>query len=178
MTSSYLEKIAEFHRGALFVISLAPSWGVTKLFNILFKDVEQKNLVMPLVVVAFGIVAFFILYLVDFISGIVASKKNKVEITSSKIFESFWKFFGVVILMLCMTIFCFLFIALNLGAFYKTFLYLTVAINIMICLYEFASIGKNIKQIYGEKPKYFIIFENIAIAIEEGLIKKLKKLFE
>jgi len=55
----YLEKIAEFNNGSLFVIALAPSFGITKLFNIIFEGVDNKELIMPLVVVAFGIFAFF-----------------------------------------------------------------------------------------------------------------------
>jgi hypothetical protein len=175
--ATYLEKILDFHNGSLFVIALAPSWGISQLFNLIFEGVEQKDLIMPLVVVALGIFAFFILYLVDFILGISASRKKEIEITASKLWESFWKFFGVIILMFSMVIFCFLFIALNLEGFYNTFLYLTIAINIMICLYEFASIGKHLETLYGKKPKYFTFFESISKTVEDGIIKKLQKLF-
>jgi hypothetical protein len=177
-SNNYLEKILDFHNGALLVMALAPSWGITKLFNIIFKGVENKELIMPLVVVAFGIFAFFILYAVDFILGISASRKNNIPITGDKLCKSFWKFFCVIILMLCLTIFCFLFIALNLNDLYKLFLYLTVAINIMICLYEFGSIGRNLETIYKEKPKYFTLFDNISKTIEKGITNKLQKLFK
>jgi hypothetical protein len=178
LNNNYLEKILDFHNGALVVIALAPSWGITQLFEIIFDGVKKKQLIMPLVVVAFGIFAFFSLYLVDFILGVTASRKQEIEITASKLWESFWKFFGVIILMFSMVIFCFLFIALNLTSFYRTFLYITVAINIMICLYEFASIGRHLKIIYGKKPTYFTFFENVSKTIENGIIKKLQKLFD
>jgi len=176
-SSTYLEKILEFDKGALFVIALAPSWGITQLFNLIFEGVEQKELIMPLVVVALGIFAFFILYLADFWLGIKAARKQSIEINNNRLWESFWKFFGVLILMFCMTIFCFLFIALNLTTFYSTFLYLTIAINIMVCLYEFQSIGKNLEILYNKKPKYFTFFENISRTVEDGIIKKIQKLF-
>ena len=176
-TNTYLEKILEFYNGALFVIAIAPSWGLTQLYNLIFEGVEQKDLIMPLVVAALGIFAFFILYIVDFILGINASRKKEIEITGSRLWESFWKFFGVIILMFCMVIFCFLFISLKLTGFYRTFLYLTIAINIMICLYEFASIGKHLETLYGKKPKYFTFFENISRTVEDGIIKKIQKLF-
>jgi hypothetical protein len=173
----YLEKIAEFNNGSLFVIALAPSFGITKLFNIIFEGVDNKELIMPLVVVAFGIFAFFFLYLVDFFLGISASRKQEIEITSSRIWESFWKCFAVVILMFCMLIFCFLFIALNLDSFYKIFLYLMVVFSIIFCLYEFSSIGNNLETIYGKKPKLFTFFEIISRTVENGIINKIQKLF-
>ena len=175
--NTYLEKILEFHNGALFVIAIAPSYGISQIFNLIFEGVEKKDLIMPLVVVALGIFAFFVLYLVDFILGINASRKKEIEITGSRLWESFWKFFGVIILMFSMVIFCFLFIALNLEGFYRTFLYLTIAINIMICLYEFASIGRHLETLYGKKPNYFAFFESISKTVEDGIIKKLQKLF-
>ena len=173
----YLEKIAEFNNGSLFVIALAPSFGITKLFNIIFEGVDNKELIMPLVVVAFGTFAFFILYSVDFFLGISASRKQEIEITSSRIWESFWKCFAVVILMFCMLIFCFLFIALNLDSFYKIFLYLMVVFSIIFCLYEFSSIGNNLETIYGKKPKLFTFFEIISRTVENGIINKIQKLF-
>jgi len=173
----YLEKIAEFNNGSLFVIALAPSFGITKLFNIIFEGVDNKELIMPLVVVAFGTFAFFILYSVDFFLGISASRKQEIEITSSRIWESFWKCFAVVILMFCMLIFCFLFIALNLDLFYKIFLYLMVVFSIIFCLYEFSSIGNNLETIYGKKPKLFTFFEIISRTVENGIINKIQKLF-
>jgi hypothetical protein len=177
MNNTYLIKTLDFHNGALFVISLAPSYGVTRLFNLIFEGVEQKELIMPLVVVAFGIFAFFIVYLADLRLGIKAARKEGIDITNIKLWESFWKFFGVIILMFCMTIFCFLFIALNLDTIYKMFLYLTVAFNIMLCLYEFASIGRNLEILYEKKPKYFILLDTISKTVEAGITNKLKKLF-
>jgi hypothetical protein len=177
MNNSYLIKTLDFHSGALLLISLAPSWGITKLFNLIFEGVEQKELIMPLVVVALGIFAFFIVYMVDFTLGISASRKKEIEITSSKFWESFWKFFSVTMLMFCMVIFCFLFIALDLITFYKTFLYLTVVFNIILCLYEFQSIGKNLEIIYGKKPRFFTFFENVSRIVENGIINKIQKLF-
>ena len=176
-SNNYLEKILDFHNGALFVIALAPSFGITQLFNLIFEGVEQKELIMPLVVVAFGVFAFFVLYLADFILGISAARKQDIEITSSKLWESFWKCFAVVILMFCMLIFCFLFIALKLDSLYKTFLYLMVVFSIIFCLYEFASIGKNLETIYGKKPKLFTFFETISRTVENGIINKIQKLF-
>ena len=67
-SNTYLEKILDFDKGALFIIALAPSWGITQLFNLIFEGVEQKELIMPLVVVALGIFCFFfsvILFLIN-----------------------------------------------------------------------------------------------------------------
>ena len=77
--STYLEKILDFHNGSLFLIAIAPSYGISQLFNLIFEGVEQKDLIMPLVVVALGIFAFFVLYLVDFILGINASRKKEIK---------------------------------------------------------------------------------------------------
>jgi len=175
--NTHLFKTLDFHGGALFVISIVPSLGIIQLFNLIFEGVEQKELIMPLVIVAFGIFAFFIVYLADLRLGIKVARKEGIDITNNKLWESFWKFFGVIILMFCMTIFCFLFIALNLDTTYKMFLYLTVAFNIMLCLYEFHSIGRNLEILYEKKPKYFILLDNISKTVEAGIINKLKKLF-
>jgi hypothetical protein len=177
MENTYLEKIMDYHNGALFVIAAPASWGVTRLFKIMFEGVDQKDLIMPLVVVGVGLFSFFILYFVDFILGIKASQKQNNKISNDKLWQSFWKFFGVVVLLFCMTIFSFLFIALDLGTIYTSFLYLMIAIMIMVCLYEFQSIGKNMEVLYNKKPKYFAFFEKMANAVESGIIKKIQKLF-
>lgn len=175
--STYLEKILGFHNGALFVIAAPASWGITGLFQVLFDGVDQKDLIMPLVVVGVGLCAFFMLYIVDFRLGYKASLKEGQDITNDKLWESFWKFFGVVILLFCMTIFCFLFIALELEKIYLLFLYLMIALMIMVCLYEFQSIGKNLVRIYDKKPSYFSLFEKLSNAVEKGIIKKIGNLF-
>ena len=42
--TTYLEKILDFHNGALVVIALAPSWGITQLFEIIFDGVKKSSL--------------------------------------------------------------------------------------------------------------------------------------
>jgi hypothetical protein len=52
-----------------------------------------------------------------------------------------------------------------------------VVFSIIFCLYEFASIGKNLETIYGKKPKLFTFFETISRTVENGIINKIQKLF-
>jgi hypothetical protein len=174
---NYLEKVLEFKSGALLVLSAPASWGITELFQILFQGVKQKDLVMPLVVVGVGLFCFSLLHLIDLRLGTKAAKKNGLEITNEKLWESFWKFFSVLILFFCMTMFSFLFIAMGLNKMNYGFLLLMLTIMIVICLYEFHSIGKNLKILYKKKPSHFSLLEKIADAIENGIIKKISNLF-
>lgn len=173
----YLEKVIDYHKGALFLLAAPPSWGITEIFKIIFEGSEKKDLIMPLVVVGVGLILFMLLYSIDFVLGVHASRKVNENITLKKIGRSFWKFFSVVIIMFCMTIFSFLFISLSLDTFYMGCLLIMLTIMIVILLYEFQSIGKHLKTIYDNKPKIFVLLEDSANAVEKGLIKKIQNLF-
>lgn len=167
----------DYKGGVLVLWSVPSSLGLTSLMKKLFAHTEYSEMAMPLIIVFTTLFLFSGLYIFDFILGIHASKKLNIPITNERRWESFFKFTSVVMLMFTMTIFDFLFLVMDLGFVYDTFLYLMVGVMVMICLYEFHSIGRNLEIIYGKKPKLFCLFDRMSIAIENGIIKKIGKLF-
>ena len=125
---------------------------------------------------------------IDLITGIQASffyisqKKyplpsNRV-IRSSKLWRTFWKSFGVVMLTLMLTFLSIISILMKSSYTNWAFTWALITFWIMTCSFEFYSIGENLaKRNNGEKPKIFGFFDKILDAIQRKAIKSIDSSF-
>lgn len=111
------------------------------------------------------------LYIVDFFTGVVASRHEGEKLKSSKISYTFLKFL-VLFIWLCLSYQIQVFIG---NSEWLQFLVSTVATFplVLISLREFVSIGENIERIHGTKPYIFNLVEKIFDAVERLLLRRI-----
>ena len=177
---TYISKVFNYENGALVLLATPPTITFTEILQLVTNDIDKQDLLMPLILSGVGFLVFYLVFMADFFSGIAAAKRKsetKPFIQSKKLWASFWKFLGVMIILFMLTTFCLMFALLELGIFYSAFLYLIPLVCLAVTLYEFHSIGENIESMYGKKPKYFLLFERISEAADKAIIQKISKLF-
>ncbi|WP_127846213.1 phage holin family protein [Psychroflexus aestuariivivens] len=179
----FIKKVFTYSKGALFFISTPIAFGFTELSKIIFKGVNERDILLPLFLSGCTFMLYGFVFIGDFLTGLRASriearrKGRKDFVKSSKLWRSFWKFFGVAAILLIITVFSLMMTVFESDFFYMTFLVAIPAVMLMVILYEYHSIGENHKRIYGYKPKYYSFFDKLANAIEDGIINKVSSWF-
>lgn len=149
---TFLAKALIFKNEALAVFSTALSLGLTPYLNSLLVDTDMKNIILPVMVFIIGSTLFFLHCLLDFLTGIYASKvlnerkavPDKSYIKSYKLWSTLWKMIGV---NLFCSVLCIISVGLEIvdaGYFYYFFMYAQTAVWLLACGFEFHSVGENI----------------------------------
>lgn len=175
----FIGRVFSFKEGTLMILSTPVSYFLTKMINNLFENVPLKMFHVPIFSSSVIFFVFFLFYIMDFFTGISASKKiekDKFKISSDKLWRSFWKLYGYITLLTLLNVFCITFAVIGNTFLYTLFLYLIIFIGFMFSMYEFHSIGENWEILYGKKHRIFNFFEKLTAIVEEGVINKIKKL--
>ena len=186
---TFLKKVFTYDNGALALLSTAGGSAISELFKIIFYGVNNRDIILPLFFASGTFILYWILFVGDFLTGIRASRyEAKIEgatdnvnssfIQSTKLWRSFWKFFGVAAMLFILTGFCLMLVIFSNGFFYNVFLIAIPSVMLMVILFEFHSIGENIKRRFGYKPSYFEFFDKLSKAIEQGIITKIGNWFK
>ena len=173
-----------YKKGGLLILSSGVSVGITYYLEKLLEGTEPKNIILPILVAMGGFVFFFLFVLLDFITGIYASKRanqlsekpKKNIIKSYKLYRTLWKVLGVVLLnsLICaLTIFSEM---IQSNYFYVFALWSQVTIWVMACGFEFHSIGENIEKFSGNKPEIFLFLDKIIDRLQVSIFKKIDSL--
>lgn len=177
----FILKAGAFKSGALIGISLPLTFGYMKIWNTLFKGVPEYDLVLAVSAIVFCFVLYIVFWLVDFVSGLIASKhlaKGKEDwVESSKLYSSFGKFGAIALVdssLLALTLFL---LVAKLDTTSKFVLFVSVFINFLAMLFEFHSIGENVFKKTGKKPELFTFFERLAVLLEKILFSRISKFF-
>jgi hypothetical protein len=179
----FLKKAISYDNGALALLSVSVGTVFAEIFKVIFHGVNQRDLYLPLFFASGSFVLYVIMFMGDFLTGIVASRhESSLEgrddyIMSSKLWRSFWKFFGVMAILFIITGFCLMLVLFDNHFFYNVFLISIPSIMLMVILFEFHSIGENIKRRFGYKPTYFEFFDKLSKSIETGIINKVGSWF-
>lgn len=177
----YFEKLADFATPALFAVFLLFSGLLTKITEILFKDIPLKDLYIPFIIAGISFLFFLLVFTADFFSGIAASQRENQEgnfIKSKLLWSSVWKIVGISVINLFLLIFTLIFLVMELSVLHYTFVVMIPMFMLMATAYEIHSIGENIERMYGKKPKYFNFIERLAKTIENNIINKLKNILK
>ncbi|AVR43789.1 hypothetical protein C7S20_00045 [Christiangramia fulva] len=179
----FFKKIITYESGSLVVIGASTGSLVSQLFKILFQGIEQRDMIMPLFLAVFTFIIYVVMFMVDFITGLRAARhearknQKKDYIESSKLWRSFWKFFGVVNILFILTGFCLMIAILDREWIYNIFLMSIPSVMLMVILFEFHSIGENYKRRYGYKPSYYQFFDKLTQTVENGIMKRIGNWF-
>lgn len=172
----FVGKVFTYKKGGLLLTALPFGFSITEVIQGLFKDVTARELHLPLFASATVLMLFMLFYIMDFFTGLAASRKEakgKEFVESAKLWRSFWKLYGYVTLLVFLTGFCITFAVMDNDFFYHFFLYSIMTIGFMFSMFEFHSIGENWNRIYGSKHKMFTFFDRVTNAVEKKIIDKI-----
>lgn len=192
-------KILTYKNGSLVLVNSGISAAITIsfYFNELLAGASTKNLVLPIVIYLFGFAIYFLLSIVDLITGLMNAKyqnslkpvPDKNYIKNYRLWFTFWKSLGICIFNMMLMCFCFLaelakpqeneegFISYLGAGLYTTFIWFLVTGWSMASAFEFSSIGDNIEKRIGIKYRFFSFFDNIINIAQKKIILKAKNSF-
>ena len=175
----YLKKIFSVRNAGYLLVAAPGSMSLQKLMDILIADTPLKMLVLPLIVAAVSLSLYFVVFWMDFLSGIKASRHEAVDKTnyfsSSKGWSSMWKIATVSVLVTWSSFFSML-AALGKMQFLASFFMLSAGtIAIMATLLDVYSIGENQKRLTGKKARIFEWFESLMNVIHHGVLGRLER---
>ena len=182
--TNFILKMIAFKNGGLLVLSSGVSAGITYYIDRLLIGTDIKNIILPILVYMFGFTFFFLFIILDFMTGVYASKylnslkevPDKNVIKSFKLYRTLWKVLGVMLInavVCCLAIFSEI---IDSNYFFLFFLWSQVTIWVMGCGFEFHSIGENIQDFSGSKPEIFGFLGKIVEKFQSNIFKKVDKL--
>ena len=179
---SVIYKAVFFKKGSLIALSLPLSVGLISSFELLLKNVDPFDMVLPIISITGCLAMYFLFFLVDFVWGLSAAKyegkENPDWVESDKLYNSIGKIGGVILIdVLLLAIIIFL-VIISFTKISVALLLITVMLNILAISYEIHSIGENIKRRTGEKPKFFAFFDNITTILEKTILSKINNLIK
>ncbi len=171
-------------QGSLALTSAVASTGLIYYLKVLFNDVVAKDVIASLFIQIGFITFFLILTTIDFITGLQASLhlnkakttplKSSEVIKSHKLWRTFWKASGVIIVTSILSFTSIISAILKSDIAYWTITWAMICFSIMACGYEFYSIGENLgKRNENKKPSIFNFVDKILNAIQNKAIKKI-----
>ena len=100
--TAYFRKIFSTRNTSLFLLAAPVSGSLKGLLNILVEDTSLKGLLLPLLVAAVSLSLYFVVFLLDFISGVRASRHEAADknnyFSSARGWSSMWKIATVSVL--------------------------------------------------------------------------------
>lgn len=151
---------------AFFLISLGLTPIIAKLQRVL--DIEFLGF-------SLGILSFLVvLVLVDLVTGLKAAKYNGEELTSRKGYRTVDKLISY-FMFICFTALLQKLLA-NEGYEWSIWLIsnFKILVFVLIFLWEFHSVGENLKKRYGTKPRMFTVLDMVTKLIERKVIEKIE----
>ena len=180
ITLGFIKRCFTYHNGALVVPAMAVGPIFPELVDKIMANTTHKDLAIPILSAGAGLFVYLWIFGADFVTGLKAAKfeANGAPgyIKSDKLWSSFWKLFGVLLVLMFLIVFCLLFAFIDNDFFYSTFLYGIVCLMVMVCLFDLHSIGENHKRRYGKKPALFDFLDRVTKAIDERIMQKITNL--
>lgn len=154
-----------------FLSSFLLSIGTDRLhiFDKMYAHIEEQESIVPLIIffIIIGLTGLFII--VDFVTGIVASRYEGSRIQSSKWGVTIGKFFGL-FLYSCLAAVVILLLSSN--YFVLTMIFAPV---ILTLLKEYISIGENFERRFGKKAYMFTVIDKVFDILEMKFFKTLEE---
>lgn len=149
------------------------------------KDVTIKDILFPVTIEVIGIGVYILFLLLDFFTGIAAYRKEYYtkngtytgnQIDPDKLYKTLWKLLGVLLLTSMLG-------ALTIGTAimaqswaYSISIWLHLVILIAANLYEFSSVGDNIKRFSGNKPGIFTFVDSLFTLFKRNAFNRVQSI--
>ena len=174
------KKIFSARNASLLIMAAPGSISLNALLEALISDTPVKAMLLPLMVAAISLSLYVVVFLLDFISGVKASRREAVDkanyFSSAKGWSSIWKIATVSILVTWSSFFSMLTALGNLPYLPGFFMLSSATIAIMATLLDIYSIGENQKRLTGKKARIFEWLENVRKLINNVVVRKFEKL--
>lgn len=175
---NYIEKILSYKNYVLMIVMIPLGIFLDRILNILVQSLDLDATIITLIIFAILTSAYFIVTLLDFAIGLLASRKEGKKIKSNLLWRTVFKTTGTLLVTSIVTIFALIFSLIGLKTFYTTFNISLISLYFIAISFELHSIGENQERLYHKKPPFFHFFDKILTAIEEGFINKVKNWFK
>ena len=173
------KKIFSAENASLLVMAAPGSISLNALLDALVANTPIKALVLPLLVAAISLSLYVVVFLLDFVSGVKASRHEALDkanyFSSAKGWSSIWKIATVSILVTWSCFFSMLAAIGNLPYLPGFFMLSSATIAIMATLLDIYSIGENQKRLTGKKARIFEWLENVRKLIIDVVVRKFDK---
>lgn len=178
---SLIKKAIYYKSGSLMFVSAYLSTAVKYIFDILSKGLNQRDIILPLIVYAALVSLYIFTTSIDFYTGTRASRKEQIDATgskkgylkSSKLWSSVWKMTGVVVISNTIMLFIYIFLVLRLYWFYNLFTLGLVFFFLIVVLFDIHSIGENQERRFNKKPPIYKFLDRVNTAIQNKIINKI-----
>lgn len=187
---SVIKKAISYKGGSLLLLSIPLSITFDKIVEIIIKDVKLHDIVLPVFVLISGFALYTLFFIVDFCHGLMASKQEHVVkikegkaekgsdwVKSSKLYSSFGKIGGVMLINIMMMFISLVLVVNQHSTLSVISMMFGSMFNILGALFEFHSIGENIKRRTSKKPDYYLFFDKITTILESIVFTRLKSAF-
>ena len=178
---SFFRKLFSLENLSYFFLAAPGSISLTRILDALLEETPIKTLMLPLMVTFVSLSLYFIIFSLDFISGVKASRFEAQDkqnfFSSAKGWSSMWKLATVSVLVTWSSFFAMLAAIGNFTWLSTFFMISSGTIAIMASLLDIYSIGENQKRLTGRKAKIFEWFESMMNLINEGVMGRLRKFF-
>ena len=176
----YLKKIFSAQNASLLLMAAPGSVSLTALLEALIADTPARTLLLPLMVAAISLSLYVVVFLLDFISGVKASRHEAVDkanyFSSAKGWSSMWKLATVSVLVTWSSFFSMLAALGNMNWLSSLFMFTSGTVAIMASLLDIYSIGENQKRLTGKKSRIFEWFESLRKLIHEVVVRRFDEL--
>ena len=176
---SFGKKIFSAQNASLLIMAAPGSISLNALLDALVANTPIKALVLPLMVAAISLSLYVVVFLLDFISGVKASRHEALDkanyFSSAKGWSSIWKIATVSILVTWSSFFSMLAAIGHLPYLPGFFMLSSATIAIMATLLDIYSIGENQKRLTGKKARIFEWLENVRKLINNVVVRKFEK---
>jgi len=179
------KKALAYKGGSLLAVGVAGSITLTSVLKEVFQGVLMRD-IWVLILLMFSALGLYLLFwITDFITGLRAArylhfvKTNQTSgwMTSDKLYNSFGKIGGVLLIKALMFFVCIATLIAKINFGFYSAIAATVFLDVLAVGFEFKSIGENLEKKTGNKPMLFRFFDRVFGLLEEGFIKKLKTYF-
>ena len=178
---SFARKLFSTENASHLLLAAPGSLSLGGLLDLLIEDTPIKDLLLPILVAGVSLSLYYVVFLMDFISGVKASRHEAEDkenyFSSAKGWSSMWKIATVSVLVTWSSFFSMLAAIGEMKILSGFFLLSAGTIAIMASLLDVYSIGENQQRLTGKKAKIFEWFENVRNAINEGVMGRLRKFF-
>lgn len=177
-----IKKAFVFESGGLALLSFLFSFPTGKIFSTIFNGVEEKDLYTPFFVHLILTAVYFIVWFIDFYTGLSASRKEYYEknghtkgyYQSNRAWSSIWKFSGVIIITFVMLVLTFCFVITGIKSLSSISLFLMIFFFVLSILNDFHSIGENHERRFKTKPGIYNVVKVLSQVTKEAIINKIK----
>lgn len=174
---SFARKIFSMEQLSYLLLAVPGSFSLTRLLDVLLEETPIKALVLPLLVTAVSLSLYFIIFLLDFVSGVKASRKEAGGrpdyFSSAKGWSSMWKIATVSVLVTWSSFFSMLAAIGGMEYLSSFFLFSGGTIAIMASLLDVYSIGENQKRLTGKKARIFQWLESVRKLVHGMVVRRL-----